>query len=159
MIDPKLLPERAVVDSSFLVASRKHDEVGSDLSRSLWNALVKNARHILIPAPALAEFLRRPPHTPPPRIERVEVVAFDEIAAITYGTTFPPTAFTASTSGLKPTLKFDAMIVACGLRHKADCLITLDERQLKFSETMGLPARHPSEFQSAQGALDLVGQE
>jgi predicted nucleic acid-binding protein len=152
VIDESKLPLRAAFDTSVLVASRKDAEANYAVCKAIWESMLKGGRYILIPAPALAEFVRNPDSKPPPRVDRVEIVAFDELAAIRMGT-FPPVAVTATPDYPKAVLKFDAMIVACAIRHRADALISLDEKQRKLAVALGLRAVEPNELKAAQGAL------
>src|SRR5260370_1381136 len=81
-------------------------------------------------------FFREPNTVPPPRIERVEIVAFDDVAAIAMAK-FPSDSTIVQSAGGKKVLKYDAMIIACGLRHQAECLISCDERQRKLATRLG----------------------
>jgi hypothetical protein len=114
--------------------------------------MVNTGRYILIPAPVLAEFLREPSAVPPPRIERVEIVAFDDLAAIQMAK-FPSDSTFIQLAGGKKVMKYDAMIVACGIRYSAECLISCDERQRNLATRLGLKGVAPSEFLQAQQAL------
>jgi predicted nucleic acid-binding protein len=135
-LDLSGIPERVMVDTSFLVAARgPATEAYSAVCQDLWLELLRLGRHILIPAVALAEFMRRPPHSQPKRHARIEVVAFDERAAMALATRLPPWPALKKASG-SPRLvtKYDEMILASAIRHRADVLISLDDGLIKAAQ-------------------------
>lgn len=52
-------------------------------------------------------------------------------------------------------LLYDAMILACAIRHKADCVIALDGQELKeVADHIGFPVFNPKHYKSPdQGTL------
>lgn len=109
---------------------RKSDDPASG---RLLEAMIQHRRSVLIAAPSLAELFRRAPQNPVPRTQWVRVVVFDGLAAELLGRSFPPEVLIKARdqSGallhyLK-SLKYDAMIVACAVRHRAAMLVTTDE--------------------------------
>lgn len=158
-IDPKKLLPRMALDASVLIASRNVMEAAHPHCRQLWYAMIQEGTNVLIPAPALAEFIRPPGITPPPRVDRVEIVAFDEDAAILLAKNMPPDVFYATGPNRtfkKHIAKYDAMIIACAIRHRADCLVTLDTDMLTVAKQSGLMAALPSDFEAAQTEFALT---
>lgn len=149
MIDVKVLPERVMLDSSVLTLTRA-DATGpeADLCRELYHELVRNRRTILIATPALAEFVRHPPHRPPPRHRSVEIIAFDEPAAMILGTSLPKRVF-LEPQGPEVTAavaKSDSLIIACALRGAAGGLISRDRRQINLAREARLQAWRPADL-------------
>ncbi|NRD50811.1 type II toxin-antitoxin system VapC family toxin [Corallococcus exiguus] len=107
-------------------------------SRELWDALVANRRDILIPAPSLAEFMRRG-HKAPPAVRNVEIIPFDTPAALILATGLPMSVLKAvNGTGTSMThLKFDSMIMACAARGRADVLVTFDPDHPKLKAQAG----------------------
>lgn len=153
MIDERRLPARAAFDTSVLIGARKEAEKDHAVCAALWTAMVSKGRYILIPAPVLAEFLRQPNTPLPPRIERVEIVAFDDLAAFQMAKFAEASSVLSLPGESKKVLKYDAMIIACAMRHQAECLVSCDERQRKLAERFGLKAAAPSDFLEAQQPL------
>lgn len=50
-------------------------------------------------------------------------------------------------------IKYDAMIVASAIRHRADCLVTRDGPMKHLAEQAKLPCFAPEHFFSRQGTL------
>jgi hypothetical protein len=88
------------------------------------------------------------------------VVAFDDVAAIELGLHFPAATLKSLTTstGLSSTyLKYDALIAACALRHRAEHLVTVN-RRLHPQVPQGLKVTQPCEFRARQGVLVEVPQ-
>lgn len=151
MIDPALLPRRALIDSSVLVAALDESikEAAAQDCRDFWVAMLTNGNEIVIASPTIAEFVTRRDFGKVPRVRGVSVVGFDLEAARLFGEKFPPSVLreerTAS-GGSKASIKFDAMIVACAVRHRVEHFISLDGGQRKLAAKVGLKAKQPSEF-------------
>ncbi|HEV3190741.1 MAG TPA: PIN domain-containing protein, partial [Polyangiaceae bacterium] len=123
-IDPKRLPVSVLFDTSTLIAA-SDGRVRKDQEQAcapLLDALVAAKRAVMIAAPSFAEFLRKAPRTPSPRLAGIDVVAFDRIASELLAAKFPKQVLTQyrdqSTKGKPPLdyIKYDAMIVACAVR-------------------------------------------
>lgn len=157
MIDIFALPYRVMLDSSVLTITRldsKHEE--APLCQAIYRELLKSGKVVLLPTPAIAEYIAAPPHVPPPRQRNVEVVAFDDKAAAILGRDFPKRVFQArkEEGATGATVKYDAMIVACAIRGLAGALISRDHRQLNLARDIGLDAYRPSDIRpSVQGDL------
>lgn len=129
MVDPARLPGRVMLDTNVLgfifgPATGRVEEVPS---RELWDALVVHKRDILIAAPTLGECLRGGHKVP--LVRGVEVIAFDRQAAEHLGSGLPMSVLKQikNAGGVTLThLKFDALIMACAVRGRADCLVTYD---------------------------------
>jgi hypothetical protein len=167
-IDPNLLPQSALLDSSVLVPAlggkvRPTDDAASG---PLFNAMVQARRSVLIAAPSVAEILRKSPPSAIPRTKGVIVVPFDRPAAELLGTKFPidilkrvRDEFTSSRAKPGPWLdyiKFDSMIVSCAVRHGAAVLVTTDIGQQKLAAKVGLLTREPRDYLAAQRNLPGV---
>ncbi len=148
-LDLSGIPDRVIVDTSFLVASvGSATEAHSAVCQELWLELLKLGHHILIPAVALAEFMRRPPHGQPKRHPRIEVVSFDERAAMALATRLPPWPTLKKASG-SPRLvaKYDEMILASAIRHRADVLICVDDGLIKAAKQAMFPVQDARKIQ------------
>jgi predicted nucleic acid-binding protein len=155
-IDPEALPASAMLDSSVLMPALNKRSAGDPASERLLDALIENECRVLIAAPTAAEFYRRVPTKDIPRTQFVEVVAFDALAALELGKRFPPEALTKFAQGAKAPLnyiKYDAMIVACAVRHRAVVLISTDGPQRKMASHVGLIVKAPSDFLARQTEL------
>src|SRR5665213_28471 len=73
------------------------------MCEALWNAMLENGRQILIAAPSLAEMIRQEGKDYSiPRRRGVEVVAFDDRAAVELGRRFPERVLRDPPSGYPP---------------------------------------------------------
>ena len=144
-IDLSGIPTRVMLDSSVLTRTREDStEPHSELCRELWRALIKEHHQILIPAVALAEYMHHPPHQQPKRHRSVEIVTFDErTAEVLAG--FPAHVFVKNTSNgeTKALVKFDSMILASAVRHKAEMLFCMDTRLANLAISMNMPVMNP----------------
>ena len=134
---------------------RASDDAASPL---LFEAMIAARKTILIAAPSAAELIRRSPKTAIPRTRQVFVVAFDRTAAEILGERFPPTVLTVhrdESAARAPLhyIKYDAMIVACAVRHRANVLISCDADQRKLAAKVGLSAAVPSDYLALQPRL------
>lgn len=119
----------------------------------LWRALLENRKTILLGAPVIAELHRRG-DGPPGYVDRIEPGALDAVAAKMLGTAFPASVLKEwrDKSGGAPLayIKFDAMVVACAVRHKATMFVSTDDNQLSMAASMGLDARRPESLLTRQ---------
>lgn len=158
------LPKRPLIDTNILISWMKDSDEPSEVAarQCIDRLLTSNAR-ILIAAPTIAEMLRRITEEELPRTKQIEVVAFDNLAAI-MTSRFPMRKDdTAKEEFHRTRIAFDPMIIACAMRHKADCLITSDVKMKKLAERISNAPRCilPSELLEAQmpllpGGLRLV---
>lgn len=130
-MDPKLLPKRALIDTGvFIRALGEHPtDPRSPDCKDFVAAMVASGNDALVAAPSLAEMIRGMPVPQLPATGSIITVPFDDQAAVVLGTVFPPSVLKqiAAKSGQSLTyLKYDALIGACAVRHKADFLITID---------------------------------
>jgi predicted nucleic acid-binding protein len=154
-IDVAKLPQRALFDTGVVIRAlgERSDDVRSPACEALWNAMLDNGRQILIGAPSLAEMIRQQGRNSFPRRKGVEVVAFDDRAAFELGQRFPEKILNLerdSTNLPKHYLKYDAMIVACAIRHRATHLVTLDGPMTGFAKAAGIKIVHPEHFATDQ---------
>ncbi len=154
-IDRTKLPPSAMLDSSVLIPAlgSKTRRTDDPLCRPLFEAMVTARRPVLIAAPSAAEFFRRSPTTAIPRTATVRVVPFDLQAAEILGTKFPPDVLKTWADATKRPLhyvKYDALIVACAVRHRAAVLVTTDGAQKTLAASVGLEVRSPTDYGSAQ---------
>lgn len=151
-IDPIALPRSALIDSSVVIPGfgtrvRQSDDPAS---RLFCEAMIQHKRLLLIAAPTLAEFLRAEPKSLLPRTRAVQIVALDERAATILGTRFS----TAVLSDLKRDkslgpadyIKYDTMISACAIRHRAAVLVTSDAGQARVARAAGIVVEKPSKY-------------
>lgn len=154
-IDPDLLPNAALVDSSVLIPAldlkRRGHEV--NICRAFWDAMVAAKRRIVIAAPSISELLRGRPPTYVPRVPSVEIVPFDELAAITLGTVMPADLLKRVRDKVHGPLayyKHDALIVACGIRRKVDCIVTTDAPMAGLGQALNIKVATPTHFLKKQ---------
>lgn len=120
--------------------------------------MLENSREILIAAPSLAEMIRQEGKDSFPRRRGVEVVAFDDRAAQELGRRFPERVLQLerqTTKLPKHYIKYDALIVACAVRHKATHIVTLDNPMTSLAGQAGIKVVNPSFFLKAQ--LNIPG--
>jgi predicted nucleic acid-binding protein len=159
VIDVGRLPQRALFDTGVVIRAlgERPEDPRSRFCEALWEAMVENGREILIAAPSIAEMIRQDGKGAIPHRRGVEVVGFDARAAEFLGRKFPERvlALERGSSGLpKYYIKYDAMIVACAVRHRATHLVGLDEPLTTFARAAGLKASRPEDFADPQ--LNLV---
>ncbi len=159
-MDVSLLPKRALVDTGVLIRAlgeRPEDPWSADC-QDFVKAMVVHQRDILVSAPSIAELLRGNPSTPLPTTKHVIVVSFDDRAARVLGTTFPQDVLkkvSGTSTGPLSYFKYDALIAACAIRHRADVLVTLDAR-MKAQLPAGLKVVAPDSFRTKQLPLPSV---
>lgn len=157
-MDPKLLPRRALLDTCVLIrALGEHptDPRSTDC-RDFVDAMVAAGNEVLVSAPTLAETIRAMAVPTVPATNNIVVVPFDDQAAIVLGTNFPISALKqlAQKTGAPLTyLKYDALIAACAIRHRADFLVSIDGR-MAAQLPSSLKVAPPSAFREKQ--LQLV---
>lgn len=157
-MDPKSLPRRALLDTGVLIrALGEHptDPRSADC-RDFLDAMVAAGNDVLVGAPSLAEMIRAMAVPKVPSTNNIVVVPFDDQAAIVLGTTFPMVALkqlALKTGATLTYLKYDALIAACAIRHRADFLVSLDGR-LSTQIPSSLKVAPPSAFREKQ--LQLV---
>jgi predicted nucleic acid-binding protein len=157
-IDPALLPSRALLDSSVLFGALGSRDTGSDAEacRKLLDGMIEHGKTVLIAAPSLTELLRGDSPIEPPRTLGIVVVGFDDQAARILAKEFPQTVLVKARDASGATLqyiKYDAMIVASAIRHRAACLVTRDGPMKHLAEQAKLPCFAPDYFFSRQGTL------
>jgi len=154
-IDKTLLPKRVLVDSSVLImALGDHaDDQRAPICVALWDALIQADAQILIAAPSVAELLRSEKKTPLPRTVHVQVVAFDLPAAEILADKLPQRILKAqavATGDPLQYIKYDAMIVACALRHRAESVITYDGQMVEMCRVAAIRSNTPQDFRDQQ---------
>jgi predicted nucleic acid-binding protein len=116
--------------------------------------MIENGRQILIAAPSLAEMIRHEGKDYSiPRRRGVEVVAFDDRAAIELGRRFPERVLLMERERSqlpKHYIKYDAMIVACAIRHRATHLVSLDGALTGFAQAAVIQIVEPIRFEKPQ---------
>jgi predicted nucleic acid-binding protein len=160
-IDIRKLPNVVMFDTTCLVAASggatRPDQAGA--CGPLFDAIIEAGRTLLVAAPTFAEFLRKRKAKPIPHLAHIEVVPFDRMAAQVLAERFPKEALTRyrdqSSKGSPPIdyIKYDAMIVACGVRHKADVFVSLDDDQRKMAVAVGLKVASPRDYMGRQQEL------
>jgi predicted nucleic acid-binding protein len=157
VIDRSRLPTRACVDNMVLVLGLgESKDPRAPACRAFFEAMEETRGRILIAAPTLAEYLRNGERSGIPRVAGIEPVAFDDIAATVLARELPRTILkqTQQETGLAyDYIKYDAMIVACAKRHRAEHFVTLDRQATGLAERIGLKVRQPSDYEAPQ--LDL----
>ncbi|WP_158627672.1 PIN domain-containing protein [Corallococcus sp. AB038B] len=154
MYDVKKLPRRALCDTGFWIRALgdRPKDPRSPQAEAFFKAMADNGREMLLPAPCLAELIRGKPALTIPSTPSVIVVGFDRIAAMELGKRFPASFIKQQKvkSGYeKGYIQFDAMIVACAIRHNAECIITFDNpmKELDYGPEVQMLFRNVRDFQ------------
>lgn len=150
-------------DTTVLVAASggrtRPDQEGA--CRPLFDAIVSTGRTVLVATPTFAEFLRKERARAIPHLAHIEVVPFDRLAAQLLAEKFPKEVLTRyrdeSDKKAPPIdyIKYDAMIVACGVRHRADVFVSLDTDQRKMASKVGLSVAWPRDYMGRQQLLGV----
>ncbi|MEZ4295058.1 MAG: type II toxin-antitoxin system VapC family toxin [Polyangiaceae bacterium] len=162
-MDPDRLPLRALIDTGVLLrflGDQPHDP-RAPACKAFCQAMLAAGRELLIAAPTIAEVARHSGQ-PVPRMQGVVVVPFDDRAAELLALRIPMAKLheAKTSTGLSlPYLKYDALIVACALRARADAIVTLDGDCSKLATGIGIRVALPSEFESKQRILPGVSLE
>jgi predicted nucleic acid-binding protein len=161
-MDPNKLPRRALIDSTVLTRALQDQAPDADtpVCVEFWDDMLASGRRMLIAAPTIAEIIRLNASRTIPRTPQVAVVAFDAVAAELLGRNLPIAQLKslADAEGHNLTYyKYDAMIAACGARHRAECVVTLDRGFAKLGPPLGIDIRHPSDFEDSQQSMRFGG--
>lgn len=160
-IDAARLPKSALLDTTVLIRALgdRPNDPQAPLCRELFETMIANKLDVLIAAPTLAEIYRGGGSgKPPPQLAQFCIVSFDDEAARILGTRFPQLSlvnFQKSTGDPLSYYKYDALIVACAVRHRADVLVSLDSQMRTLATSVQLRAVAPDEYRYKQGSLDL----
>jgi predicted nucleic acid-binding protein len=158
MVDPTKLPKRALIDTgvAFRAFGGFPKEAKSAACVEFLDAMVKQGHEILIAAPTITEIIRGA-GKPIPRILGIEVVAFDDLAAVVIGSRLPQGDLAQlSEPNISLThLKYDALILGCAVRHKGDCVVALDNGLHKLAKKINFPSFWPADFGAAQTMIPL----
>lgn len=150
-VDTKKLPARALVDTGLVMRAMGDLPADADtpICREFWNAMLAGERELLIAAPTVAEIMRKDGKRDVPRTLSIEVVAFDDVAAAIVGKRFPVDVLKHLNIGSSSLthLKYDALIVGCAIRHRAECIVALDGDIHKLAAAVELPAFYPGHYQ------------
>jgi predicted nucleic acid-binding protein len=157
MIVTSPYPRRPLIDSNVLIAAWKErcTEPERDDCIAFLEGVENNDGVILIAAPTIAELLKGTPPLELPRRKSIEPVPFDRRAARLLGKEFPAsTLLTLRERSGKPAshyFKYDALIVACAKSAGADCIITLNGKDLEgLARHVGLQCRPPGAYRRPQ---------
>lgn len=157
-IDLEALPISAMFDSTVLIPAlgKKKRSTDDAACGPLFEAMIRAKRSVLIAAPTAAEFWRREPKHAMPRTQFVKIVAFDQLAAYILGTRFPPSVLVEQRDQQNRPLsyiKYDAMIVACAVRHRVAEFVSTDDTQRKLASLAGLTVKAPKDYLAKQLTL------
>jgi predicted nucleic acid-binding protein len=162
-IDPSLLPQVALFDTGVVIRAQgdRPNEPESQTCVELWKTMLDTGREILIAAPTIAEILRFGGGQSVPRTRGIRVVSFDEPAARVLAQRFPANVIKTAAQNANVVgahIKYDALILACGIRHQAEILVTCEREVFpRLARSVGFPAEHPSHFHAAQAMLPIPG--
>ncbi len=151
MFDIKQLPQRALCDTGFWIRAlgERPNDVRSPDAIALFEEMRIHGREMLMAAPSLAELIRGNKDFKLPNTLSVIVVPFDRLAAEELGRKFSSQVIKQqkiSTGHEKAFIQYDAMIVACAIRHRADCIISLDGNVFQDADGLEIPIRKPMHF-------------
>ena len=151
-IEAKRLPRRALVDSSVLSpAFGVQVDSDDEAAYEFVSAMIANGRELLVSTLTVAE-LRKRGSAGPPRVRGLLIVPFDLQCAEILADAFPGEIFREFSGDQEKTrlgVKYDALIVATGLRHRVDCLVSGDKRQRNLADRVGLEAREAGSWRAS----------
>jgi len=163
-IDPQLLPSRVLIDTGVLIRAlgQRPKDPRSKPCRSFFEAMIHVKGQMLISAVSIAEMIRKDPSSSSaiPRTKSIMVVAFDARAGQILGERFPmATLVEARGPGgtLLDYFHYDALIVACAIRHGAHSIVSLDGGMAKLGAKVGIKVEEPDAFLHRQRALFPLG--
>jgi predicted nucleic acid-binding protein len=156
MMDSRRLPGRALVDSG-LVTRAMGDlppDAETPMCKEFYEAMLSHGRELLIAAPTIAEVMRQDGKRSIPRVLGIEVVSFDDQAAQILGRMFPANVLKSLNHGdtTLTHLKYDALIMACAVRHNADCVVAIDDDFVVLGKAVGMPVYRPNHFAYVRAA-------
>ncbi|HYO68936.1 MAG TPA: PIN domain-containing protein, partial [Archangium sp.] len=151
MFDIKQLPQRALCDTGFWIRAlgERPGDVRSPDAIAFFEEMKANGRELLIAAPSLAELIRGNQAFKVPSTLSVIVVPFDRLAAEVLGKKFSADVIKQQRKANgyeKAYIQYDAMIIACAIRHKADCIISFDTNVFEDAENLEIPIHKPKNF-------------
>lgn len=150
MFEIDLLPRRMLFDTSILLRAWGFaDDPMAPLCLGLFETACRHGRTVVVAAPSVAEILRGGEGREIPHVRHVEVVPFDQRSAVIAGRSFPSADLRAA-EGNRTAIKADAMILGCGSRWKASCVVTLDGRMRQMASAVNLDGRAPGDFLERQ---------
>ena len=143
-------------DTSTLTLIREDaKDPDAEICREFFTELIKANHQILIPAVALAEYLAAPPHQPPKRHRSIDIVAFDDEAAIAMSELFPGGGFQQIPGMIKRAVKYDTTSIATAVRHRAEMIFCRDEQMAKrILISTKLQVKQPKDFPLQLPLLD-----
>lgn len=144
-------PRRVMIDTGVFLRWIGDQQDADSLAcfQVVEHVLSQSGGTVLFSAVSVAEVLRYGLASDIPRKVGFHVVAFDELAARQLAQRLPLSAqkAVAATSPNSLThIKYDAMIVACAIRHKAMLHIALDDDHHKLCKTAGFPVSRPNDL-------------
>ena len=149
-VELKLLPPRALFDTSVFIKAFNKTDPDHRVCRDLYEAMKTLPRSILWSTLSIAEILRGEPRRKIPRTPGIIIVPFDYDSATILGRKFPADTLKqwreAGPGAPLDYYKFDAMILAIALRHDVP-LVTTDGPQGKRAKAVGVLAKHPTDYQ------------
>lgn len=157
-IDLLALPASAMFDTTVLIPALGKKKRASDDAACgpLFEAMIRAKRPVLIAAPSAAELWRREASNTLPRTQYVKIVAFDQLAAEILGRRFPPSVLIEQRDQQNRPLayiKYDAMIVACAVRHRVAEFVSTDDTQRRLASLAGLVVKAPKDYLAKQLSL------
>lgn len=154
--DSRRLPVRALIDSGLV--TRAMGDLAPDaetpICKEFYQEMLAHGRELLIAAPTIAEVMRQDGRRNIPRVLGIEVVSFDDQAAQLLGRMFPASVLKSLKRGdtTLTHLKYDALIMACAVRHQADCVVAIDDDFFSLGAAVGMPVHRPAHFLLARPA-------
>jgi predicted nucleic acid-binding protein len=151
VFDIKRIPQRALCDTGFWIRALgdRPDDPRSPDALAFFEEMTSRGRELLMATPTLAELRRGNPKIAMPSTPSVIVVAFDRLAAETLGERFKASVIKQQrlkTGYEKAYLQYDAMIIACAIRHEADCIVSFDNGVSDDIEDVGIPVHNVRSF-------------
>lgn len=143
-------PRRVMIDTGvFLRWVGDQQDADTDACYLVVEHVLSSGGTVLFAAPCVAEVLRYGLASSVPRKARFEVVGFDELAARKLAEKLPLSAQRAvavSSPNSLTHIKYDAMIVACAIRHKALLHIALDDDHHKLCKQAEFAVARPKDL-------------
>lgn len=160
-IETRRLPGRCLMDTGVICRALgdRPDEPVSKVCVDLLAAIIGSGKTVLVAAPSIVEMIDVPDPTPLPAVANIEPVAFDYGAAEVLAQRLPRSILEEikQETGLsRAYVKYDAQIVACAIRHRAEVVIALDGDVHRFCAAAGIPCHRPEHYLDPQLSLEDI---
>lgn len=155
MIEVSRLPKTALIDTGVFLRflGDMPQDAKAPVCKAFCQAMLREQRELYIAAPTITEALRFNKNAGVrklPPVKGIQVIAFDERAAILLGekgSEHTVTAIAQANKSTKNCIKYDFLIAACALRAKAEVLVAVDSDFDAICKCLGIPYKQPVHYE------------